>query len=144
MLIFVRSLFIRLRISHFLSNRQVRVVYVIFYILNEALYISMNAIVRFSLVGIFTVRNSSCGKVMFLHLSVILFTGGSMCGRWACVAGVCVCGGVCAWGHAWQGICVAGGCAYGGSMCAWQERWPLQRTVRILLECILVTCCNLS
>ena len=24
---------------------------------------------------IFTVRNSSCGKVMFLHLSVILFTG---------------------------------------------------------------------
>ena len=27
-----------------------------------------------------TVRNSSCGKVMFLHLSVILFTGG---GVWA-------------------------------------------------------------
>ena len=25
--------------------------------------------------GIFTVRNSSCGKVTFLHLSVILFTG---------------------------------------------------------------------
>ena len=26
--------------------------------------------------SIFTVRNSSCGNVMFLHLSVILFTGG--------------------------------------------------------------------
>ena len=26
--------------------------------------------------AIFTVLNSSCGKVMFLHLSVILFTGG--------------------------------------------------------------------
>ena len=50
-------------------------------------------------VKIFTVRNSNCGKVMFLHLSVILFTGG---GR------------------------------------AWQERRPLQRTVCILLECILV------
>ena len=28
------------------------------------------------IIYIFTVRNSSCGKVMFLHLSVILFTGG--------------------------------------------------------------------
>ena len=25
-----------------------------------------------------TVRNSTCGKVMFLHLSVILFTGGCL------------------------------------------------------------------
>ena len=31
---------------------------------------------------------------------------------------------------------MAGGCMVGG--CAWQERRPLQRTVRILLECILV------
>ena len=43
MLIFARSLFILLRISNLLSNRQVRVVYVIFYFLNEALYVSMNA-----------------------------------------------------------------------------------------------------
>ena len=36
-------------------------------------------------------------------------------------------------GHAWQGgTCVAGG------RHAWQERWQLLRTVRILLECILV------
>ena len=75
--------------------------YVIFYILNEGLYISMNATVRFSLVGIFTVRNSSCGKEMILHLSVILFTGG-LCGRGACRA---------AGGHTWQG-CV-GGCMGG-------------------------------
>ena len=35
-------------------------------------------------------------------------------------------------GHAWQReACVAGGHA-------WQERRPLQRSVRILLECILV------
>ena len=35
-------------------------------------------------------------------------------------------------GHAWQG-----GVWWGGH--AWQERRPLQRTVRILLECILVS-----
>ena len=29
-----------------------------------------------------------------------------------------------------------GACMTGG--CAWQERWPLQWTVHILLECILV------
>ena len=33
---------------------------------------SMNERIR----GIFTVHNSSCGKVMFLHMSVILFRGG--------------------------------------------------------------------
>ena len=51
---------------------------------------------------IIAVRNSSCGKVMFLHLSVILFGG-------ACVAGGC------AWGHAWQDG-VRGG---GGGRGAW-------------------------
>ena len=49
----------------------------------------------------------------------------------------------CAWqrrGHAWQrGACMAGGmCGGGGGGHAWQERWPLQQMVRILLECILV------
>ena len=50
-------------------------------------------------------------------------------------------------GHAWQRACVAGGMHVGGHVwqrCewqghAWQDRWPLQRTVRILLECILVS-----
>ena len=45
-------------------------------------------------------------------------------------------GGMCGKGYAWQGKCMAGGVH--GRGCAWQERRPLQRTVRILLECILV------
>ena len=82
--------------------------------------------------AIITVRNSSCGKVMFLHPSVILFTEvghawqkrgvwqgacmargmhgkGDVCGR-----GACEVGGVCSRGHAWQGTCVAGG-VHGGA-----------------------------
>ena len=53
----------------------------------------------------------------------------------ACVAGACVGGGV----HG-KGICVAGGRGVmrGRRERAWQGRRPLQRTVRILLECILV------
>ena len=47
--------------------------------------------------------------------------GGGMCGREVCVAGR---------------ACLAGGPGREG--CAWQERRPLQRIVRILLECILV------
>ena len=103
--------------------------YVILYILNEGLYISMNATVRFSLVGIFTVRNSSCGKEMILHLSVILFTVG-LCGRGACraaggihgrgvwgVYGGHACQGVPTArgrGHAWlRGLCMAGTCVHG-------------------------------
>ena len=47
--------------------------------------------------GIFGVRNSSYGKIMFLHLSVILFMGG----------------------HAWQGVaCMVGGGVHGRG-CAW-------------------------
>ena len=61
--------------------------------------------------------------------------------------GVCVAGGgVCmAGGHAWQEVCTAGVCIAGarvggmqGRGRGWQERRPLQRAVRILLECILV------
>ena len=57
---------------------------------------------------------------MFLHLSVILFMGGGMCGRghaWqggmhgrgACVAGTCVAGGMHGRGACMAGVCVAGG-----------------------------------
>ena len=63
-------------------------------------------------------------KIMFLHLSVILFTRGG--GRaWQ---GACVVVGVC------RGVCVAGGHA-------WQipRDTVNERAVRILLECILVT-----
>ena len=67
--------------------------------------------------GICTARKRSCVKVLFLHLSAILFTGvvhggevciaGGMRGGVVCVVGVCV----HAKGHAWQGACVCEGCA---------------------------------
>ena len=44
------------------------------------------------------------------------------------VEGACVVGGMHGREHAWQG----GMCGRGGGP-AWQERWPLQRAVRILL-----------
>ena len=52
--------------------------------------------------------------------------------------GACVAGGV----HV-RGASMAGGmhdrvCAWRGGEHVWQERQPLQRVVRILLECILV------
>ena len=57
-------------------------------------------------------------------------------------------GGACVVGSArWEGgmggrgACVAGGMNGGimhGGRHAWQERWPLQQTVRILLGCIFV------
>ena len=45
----------------------------------------------------------------------------------------CVAGRAC---MAREGACVAG--SVHGRECVWKERRPLQRTVRILLECILV------
>ena len=71
--------------------------------------------------NIVTVRNRSCGKVMFSQASVILSRGG-MCGRGCMHARghawqgggmygrVCVVGGVCGRG---PGVCVAGGGVYG-------------------------------
>ena len=90
---------------------------------------------------------------------------GDMHGMEACVAGGMHGGGCMWWGHAWQaaymvggmrgggmhgrghvlhGACVVGGHAWQGGCLAWrgrawQERSPLQRTVRILLECVLVS-----
>ena len=61
---------------------------------------------------------------------------GGMCGRGAYMVGgmrdrgACVAGGHVVGGHAWQGECMARGHV-------WQEKRPLQRAVRILLECIL-------
>ena len=74
---------------------------------------------------------------------------GGMGSRGACgVEGACVAGGMHGRGHAWwggmhgKGACVVGECAWQGACVtqghAWQERRPLQRAVRILLECILV------
>ena len=89
--------------------------------------------------------NEVWGKVIFSQVSVSLFTEGGMHAgrRCACPEG-CACpgdmharGGMCGGGH----VCLVGGCVAGGMHGgghAWQERWSLQRAVRILLECILV------
>ena len=73
---------------------------------------------------IFTVCNSSCGKVMFSQTSVILSTGGgacvtgNVCGTRACVQWGMSGGGVNDRGHAWQGVCMAGVCLVGeGGSC---------------------------
>ena len=52
-------------------------------------------------------------------------------GECVCVGGGMHCRGECGRGHVWQG-------GVHGRGHVWQERQPLQRTVRILLECILV------
>ena len=100
---------------------------------------------------------------MFLHMSVILFTDGGDCGggdvcygggmhgrgyAWqgdmCTTGGMCATEGMCGGGVRGRGVGVAGGVHGGGSMWwgeagrAWQKRQPLQRAVRILLECILV------
>ena len=81
------------------------------------------------------------------------WSGVCVAGKGACVVGACMAGrhegmhsqgrGMCGWGVcmagrgcAWQGACMARGMHVGG--CAWQERRPFQRAVRILLKCILV------
>ena len=77
--------------------------------------------------------------------------GGGMHSGGACMAGGCAWwgqGGMLDWGYVWQGACITGGMsgrghAYQGGHVwqgwrAWQERRPLQRTIRILLESILV------
>ena len=80
--------------------------------------------------SVITARKQSCGKVMFLQVSVILSAGG------ACMVagGMCGCGGACgvamggcAWlkgacvvalGHAWLlGGVVGGACMVAGVMC---------------------------
>ena len=92
---------------------------------------------------IFTILNSSCGKVMFSQACVknsVYMRGhvwqGCVCGG-PCVTRACMAGGV--WGMHGGG---SKACLVGGGGRAWQERWPLQRTVRTLLECILVSLFN--
>ena len=56
------------------------------------------------LLVLITARKRSCGKVMFLHLSVILFTGGSLSRGCVCQGGLSPVGGLCL-----QGVFVGGG-----------------------------------
>ena len=93
------------------------------------------------------------------HKSLSVHRGGGVVVKGACVArGVYMVRGmhgrgVCGRGHPWQGnMCGGGvhdkgghglwGCAWQGECMwqghAWQDRRPLQQTVRTLLECILV------
>ena len=51
--------------------------------------------------------------------------------------GACMVGSMHGGGHVWQGV-VHGRVGMHGREHACQERWPLQWTVRILMECILV------
>ena len=53
--------------------------------------------------------------------------------------GVCVAGSMHGVGHTWQEGMHGGGHAWQGGGHVWQEQRQLQRAVRILLECILVT-----
>ena len=117
---------------------------------------------------VITGRNEVLAKVMFLHVSVILLTGGvAAFGGGACLGGGGVPalggpawrgglpgGGVPAWGGclpggmpAWRGGCLPWGGVCLGGVPAWRRghltRHPPPNTVnarpvRILLECILV------
>ena len=89
-------------------------------------------------VGIFTARKRSCGKVMFLHLCVILFTIGV--GFLACITGHMT-------SIQWGLPAAGGGGLHPGGLSTGvlhpgglgrlpQELW--KQAVRILLECFLV------
>ena len=91
-------------------------------------------------------RPQRVGKVMFLHVSVILFTGGvPALGGYACSGGCLLQRGLLWEGACSQGVPAPGGLLPGvpapGGGGAWRpprSRWLLLRTVHILLECILV------
>ena len=93
---------------------------------------------------VITARKPSLGQGNIFRRLCQLFcpTGGGVCvvkwgmrgkGGWGVHGkGACLAAGVHARGHAWHGGVHGKGGAYV------QERWPLKRAVRILLECILV------
>ena len=98
----------------------------------------MNGILPFAV--IFTARKRSCGKIMFLHLSVILFTGGG--GGFSVLF---VQGGLCPEGG--RSLCKGGGSLRRGDSIqgfSVRETTPLydkEWAVRILLEYILCSAC---
>ena len=64
---------------------------------------------------------------------------GGVDGKGCAWQGVCITGGMHGRGNVWQGACVQGACMAGQCVWwGWQEKWPLQWAVCILLECILV------
>ena len=87
------------------------------------------------------------GHVWYVYVCVCVCVARGVCGMeyaWehACMTGsvVTMGGGMCG-----RGVCVVGACMGGGMHGrgqALQERRPLQRMVRILLECLLVVNIN--
>ena len=76
---------------------------------------------------------------MFLHVSVILFTGGV----WVSVlGGVSILGGLCPGGLCPGGSLSWGLCLEGGGLCHGDPPYSNERAVRIVLECILVKNAN--
>ena len=87
--------------------------------------------------------NEVWGKVICLHLSVILFTGGSgpgeVPGPWVCL----VPGGCLVLGGAWSGGCLVWRVPGPGGLPGGDSPRQLQvQAVYILLECILVIICK--
>ena len=68
-------------------------------------------------VGVITARKRSWGKVMFLQVSVILFTGGGTCSGGTCFRGrFLVPRGCLVWGSVWsRGVSAPGGVWSGGA-----------------------------
>ena len=90
----------------------------------------------------------SCGKVMFLHLSVILFTGGGSLSRGSLSRGLYPSGSLYRRGGgsvSEGGLCPEGplfrvvGLSLSRGLCQGNSPNGYVRLVRILLECILVT-----
>ena len=78
----------------------------------------------------FTARKRNCGEVMFLHLSVILFTERGLRPWGLCLGRVSVQGR----SLSREGLCP-------GRVCHGDLPYGKERAVRILLECILVKKC---
>ena len=71
---------------------------------------------------IFTVRNSSCGRVMFHKCVSRILSWGGMHGKGECMVEGGICSrGMCMAGGVWQGVCMARR-VYGREGCAWQGR----------------------
>ena len=98
-------------------------------------------IVHWSLLGLLRSFLPPANKVCEgnVFTGVCLSTGGACMAGGMCGRGACMAGGVHGKRVCMVGAYVTGG-IHGGGCVVWQERWPLQWAVRILLECILVQC----
>ena len=120
----------------------------------KAILIQCINCIRLLAMSIFTARKRSLGKVIFLHLCVILFTSGGslsqhasqvtwqggLCpGQGLCQGGVSVMEGLCP--KLWlcpKGSLCRGSLSRGGVSSGRSPLYINERAVRILLECILV------